>query len=373
MAKKLIWLNILVVSVVCLYGCESYKAANSVTKVSYGQKDGKEVFLYTLTNSNGLRAKISNYGGLLISIEIPDRDGKLANIIVGEDLEDLMKDNPHYYGGLIGRFGNRIAKGKFSLDGVEYTTATNDGENHLHGGIKGFHKVVWDGEPVVTVNSAGLKLSYLSKDGEEGYPGNLNVVVTFTLNNDNEFKIEYEAQTDKKTIVNLTSHGYYNIGGHKSGDTLSHEIMFNADYYHPVDEGLIPTGEFKSVKGTPFDLTRPTPFGRHIARLPEGYDHNFVLNRKEGQDFVLALSLYDPKSGRYMEIHTTEPGLQFYSGNFMDGTTKGKDGARYKRHQGLVLETQHFPDSPNQPGFPSVVLNPGEKYRHVNIHKFWVK
>ncbi len=332
--------------------------------------DGKDVHLYTLENSSGCTAEICNYGGLLVSLKTPDRNGKFADVITGYALDKLIEDNDSYFGATIGRYGNRIARGRFSLGGVEYSLAVNDGENHLHGGIKGFDKVVWDSEPIKQEKAVGVKLTYLSRDGEEGYPGNLSVTVTYLLTDDNALVIQYEAETDKKTVVNLTNHSYFNVGGHDDSDPLDHQIMINADYYTPVDEGLIPLGELRPVRGTAFNLTQPVPFGRNINRLQNGYDHNFVLNRNGREGLVLAASLYDPVSGRLMQIHTTEPGIQFYSGNHFDGTWIGKDGVAYHKHQGLALETQRYPDSPNQPQFPSVVLKPGEKYRSKSVYQF---
>ncbi len=332
--------------------------------------DGKDVHLYRLENSSGCTAEICNYGGLLVSLKTPDRNGKFADVITGYALDKLIEDNDSYFGATIGRYGNRIARGRFSLDGVEYSLAVNNDENHLHGGIKGFDKVVWDSEPIKQEKAVGVKLTYLSRDGEEGYPGNLSVTVTYLLTDDNALVIQYEAETDKKTVVNLTNHSHFNVGGHDDSDPLNHHIMINADYYTPVDEGLIPLGELRPVRGTAFDLTQPVPFGRNINRLQNGYDHNFVLNRDGREGLVLAASLYDPVSGRLMEIHTTEPGIQFYSGNHFDGTWIGKDGVAYHKHQGFALETQHYPDSPNQPQFPTVVLNPGEKYRSKSVYRF---
>jgi len=341
--------------------------------------DGKKVYIYTLTNDNGLRMQVSNYGGLLGSIEIPDRNGDLADIIIGPSLKELIERNDRFWGGLIGRYANRIAEGKITLDGKEYQLTQNEGRKHLHGGVKAFHKVVWDSEMTESADRVGVKLTRLSPDGEEGYPGNLSVTVTYELTNDNEFVVNYEAETDKPTIVNLTSHGYFNIGGHKSGDCLAHVIYFNADHYTPVDKDLIPTGEIKSDKGTPYDFTKPITLGESIANMAkaggDGFDQNFALTRKGKDDHSLikAMSIHDPKSGRFMEIFTTEPGLQLYSGQFMDGTTKGKDGALYSRHSGLNIEMHNFPDSPNRSNFPSPVLRPGEKYKQRTIHKFSVK
>lgn len=341
----------------------------SINKEAFGKAPyGEEVDLYILTNANDLVAKITNYGGIVTSLQVPDRKGNFADIVLGYDsLEEYIKDNP-YFGALIGRYGNRIGKGKFTLDGAKYTLATNNGPNHLHGGIKGFDKVVWDAKPKQMNEGPALKLTYLSKDGEEGYPGNLSCTVIYTLNNKNELKVSYEAEADKATVINLTHHGYFNLAGHDSGDILGHEVMLNAEHFTPVDEGLIPTGEIKQVKGTPMDFTKATAIGARIAQVEGGYDHNYVL-KGGGGSLGLAARVYEPKTGRVMEVYTTEPGIQFYSGNFLDGSNKGK-GAVYNKHNGFCLETQHFPDSPNKPDFPSVVLRPGEKYRHLTVHRF---
>jgi len=341
----------------------------SIEKQAFGKtKDGKEVDLYTLTNTNGLKAKITTYGGIVTSLQVPDRDGNLADIVLGYDtVDEYIKSNP-YFGALIGRYGNRIAKGKFTLDGVEYTLATNDGPNHLHGGIKGFDKVVWKASAMETDEGPALKLTYVSPDGEEGYPGTLTCTVVYTLTDNDELKISYEAETDKATVLNLTHHSYFNLGGFDSGDILDHELQLNADNFTPVDDTLIPTGKIQPVKGTPMDFTSPKVIGSRIGHVKGGYDHNYVLNSSDGS-LALAASVHDPKTGRVMEIYTTEPGIQFYSGNFLDGTLKGK-GAVYNKHYGFCLETQHFPDSPNKPEFPSVVLKPGEKYTQLTVHKF---
>ncbi|MBN1392410.1 MAG: galactose mutarotase [Sedimentisphaerales bacterium] len=341
----------------------------NIQKQAFGKtEDGKSVDLYTLTNANGLKADIINYGGIVTSLQVPDRNGKLADIVLGCDsVNDYAKKSP-YFGALIGRFGNRIAKGKFTLDGVEYTLATNDGPNHLHGGIKGFDKVVWDAKPMQTKEGPSLKLSYKSRDGEEGYPGNLSCTVIYTLTDKDELKISYEAKTDKSTVVNLTHHSYFNLAGFGSGDILGHQLQIFADNFTPVDKTLIPTGKIKAVKGTPMDFTKPMTIGSRIKQVEGGYDHNYVLN-DSGGSLALAASVYEPKTGRVMEIFTTEPGIQFYSGNFLDGSIKGK-GAVYNKHAGFCLETQHFPDSPNKSSFPSVVLRPGEKYTQVTVHKF---
>lgn len=354
-------------------------AKMGIEKQPFGKtEDGTAVDLYTLTNINGVEAKITNYGGTVVSLKVPDRNGKLGDIVLGYDnLEGYLKNNP-YFGSIIGRYGNRIAKGKFTLNGVEYTLAQNNGENHLHGGIKGFDKVVWNAREVLGENKVGLELTYLSKDGEEGYPGNLSVTVTYTLNNNNELKIDYAATTDKDTVVNLTHHSYFNLAGAGEGDILDHELMINADKFTPVDSGLIPTGELRSVKGTPMDFTQPIAIGARINQRDEqltlgnGYDHNWVLNITEGY-LTLVARVYEPKTGRVMEVFTTEPGMQFYTGNFLDGSITGKDGKVYHQRYGFCLETQHFPDSPNKPEFPSTVLKPGEKYMTTTIYKFSTK
>jgi aldose 1-epimerase len=349
------------------------QAKMSITKESFGKMpNGKQVDVYTLTNANGIRARISCYGATLVSLQLPDRQGKLADVALGFDtLDGYFTDHP-YFGVTVGRYGNRIGGAKFTLNGVEYKLAANNGPNHLHGGIKGFDKVLWESEQIQNPDEVGVKLTYMSKDGEEGYPGNLACVVTYTLNNDDELKISYEAITDKPTVVNLTNHTYWNLAGQGNGDIRSHELMLNADKFTPVDEGLIPTGEIKSVKGSPMDFTKPMPIGSRIDQVPGGYDHNYVLNRT-GQGLSLCARVYEPTSGRVLEIYTTEPGVQFYSGNFLDGSIKGKSGKVYKKHYGFCLETQHFPDSPNQPEFPSVVLEPSQKYETVTVHRFYTK
>jgi aldose 1-epimerase len=331
--------------------------------------DGTPVELYTLNNSRGLRARIMTYGAIVVSLEVTDRDGNLADITLGYDsLAGYLEATP-YFGAVVGRYGNRIAKGKFALDRVEHTLAANNGENHLHGGLKGFDKVVWTAEPVREEDAVGIKLSYLSPDGEEGYPGNLACVVTYWITEDNELKITYEAATDKATPLNLTHHSYFNLAGQGRGDILGHELRLDADRYTPVDEGLIPTGELRPVAGTPFDFTSYHTIGARIAQVPGGYDHNFVL-RSGGGDLEPAAQVYEPTSGRFMEIFTTEPGIQFYTGNFLDGSITGKVERVYRKHYGFCLETQHFPDSPNQPDFPSTILRPGESYQTLTIYRF---
>lgn len=335
--------------------------------------DGSAVELYTLTNPHGLKVRIMTYGATLVALEVPDKNGLLADIVLGHDALEGYLDpakNP-YFGSIVGRYGNRIAKGRFSLDGVDYQLATNNGPNHLHGGIKGFDKVLWSAEPLEEERAVGVKLTYLSPDGEEGYPGNLRVTVVYWLTAEDEMKITYEAETDRATPVNLTHHSYFNLAGEGQRDILDHELMLNADYFTPVDEKLIPTGEIAPVVGTPWDFTRPKRIGAEIASVPGGYDHNFVL-RGQPEELRLAARVTEPSSGRLMEIWTTEPGLQFYSGNFLDGTIAGKGGQVYQKHFGFCLETQHFPDSPNQPHFPSTILRPGQKYSSLTLHKFSV-
>lgn len=349
------------------------KAISAVQKQGFGQTpDGQNIDLYVLTNVSGIKARIMTYGATLVSLEVPDREGDLADITLGYDsIEGYITASP-YFGSTVGRYANRIAKGKFSLDGIEYTLAQNNGENHLHGGIKGFDKVVWSAEPVRAEGAVGVKFVYFSRDGEEGYPGNLACTVTYMLTDSDELRIGYEAETNKHTHVNLTHHSYFNLAGQGSGDILSHELMLNADKYTPVDEGLIPTGEIRAVADSPMDFRTPHTIGERIDQVEGGYDHNFVLRGGEGT-LILAAKVYEPESGRAMEIHTTEPGIQFYSGNFLDGSITGKSGKVYHKHYGFCLEPQHFPDSPNRPNFPSTVLNPGEKYKTLTVYKFYTQ
>src|SRR5437588_3666728 len=352
------------------------KGQARVKKESFGNtSDGEGVDIYTLTNSHGVEAKIMNYGGIVTSLKIPDRNGKLDDVVLGfNNLDAYLKHNP-YFGAIIGRYGNRIAKGRFKLNGVEYKLAVNNGENHLHGGIKGFDKVVWNARVLRVPHAAALELTYLSKDGEEGYPGNLSVKVTYTLTNANELKIDYSATTDKDTVVNLTQHSYFNLAGQGNGDILNHRLFINAARFTPTDAGSIPTGELRRVRGTPFDFTRPTAIGARInqdydqLKLGKGYDHNFVLNGKMGT-FRQAARVYEPTTGRMMEVWTTEPGMQFYTGNFLDGTLTGKDGKVYQQRYGFCLETQHYPDSPNKPSFPTAVLRKGARYHTTTTFRF---
>ncbi len=342
---------------------------------SFGQTpDGKEVTLYDLTNANGLRAKVIDYGAILVSLEVPDRNGKPADIALGfDDLDSYVKRNP-LFGATVGRYANRIANASFTLDGIEHKLTANAGRNHIHGGgKKRFDKVIWKGRPSKNEEGVCVQFTHLSEDGEEGFPGNLDCIVTYTLTNKNELKISYKATTDKPTVINLTNHSYFNLAGAGNGDVLNHEIMINADLYTPAGEGLIPTGEIHSVKNTPLDFTEPKTVGLRIDQLKEtrGYDHNYVLN-KSNSPLDLASRVYEPASGRVMEVYTTEPGMQFYTANGMRGL-KGKGGKVYQRHYGFCLETQHFPDSPNKPHFPSTVLRPGREYNSVTIFKFSAK
>jgi aldose 1-epimerase len=344
-----------------------------IKKEHFGKtNDGEEVDLFTLTNKNGITLKITNYGGIITSIIVPDKNGKFDDIVLGFNTIDKYLKNHPYFGAIIGRYANRISKAKFLLNGNKYKLAANNGENHLHGGIKGFDKVLWKAEEIKKDKEIGVKLSYLSKHGEEGYPGNLSIIVTYLLTNNDELKIKYEAETDKTTPVNLTNHSYFNLKGAGKSDILSHVLTIHANKYTPVDKGLIPTGELKKVKNTPMDFLKPCSIGLRIKEVKGGYDHNFVLNQTKGI-LSLAARAFEPETGRTMEILTTQPGIQFYSGNFLDGTIKGKNGKQYNKHYGFCLETQHFPDSPNHPKFPSTILKPGEKYIHTTIYKFYTQ
>jgi aldose 1-epimerase len=315
------------------------------------------------------------YGAIITSLKVPDRNGKPGDVVLGFDsLEGYLKGHP-YFGAVMGRYGNRIAKGRFKLGGKEYTLAKNNGENSLHGGLKGFDKQVWTAKDVSTADAASVEFTYVSKDGEEGYPGTLTTTVTYTLAAANELKIDYHLSSDKETVANVTNHSYFNLSGQGEGDILGHDVMLNADRFTPVDAGLIPTGELRPVRGTPFDFTQPAAIGARVNQDDEqlmrgkGYDHNFVLSGGGGT-LELAARVHDPKSGRLMEVMTTQPGVQFYIGNFLDGTLTGKGGKVYKQRYGFCLETQHFPDSPNQPAFPSTVIKPGEPFHSTTVFRF---
>ena len=353
---------------------DSFRVARKIAVKSFGKtKDGSPVKIYTLRNSGGVEAKISDYGGIVTSLKVPDRDGKMGDVVLGYNtLAGYLKVSPHF-GCLVGRCGNRFAKGKFTLNGTTYQLATNNGPNALHGGIKGFDKVVWQARPIESKLGPALELHYVSKDGEEGYPGNLTVTAVYTLTDDNALRLDYTATTDKDTIINLTHHSYFNLAGR--GDILGHEVMINSDEFTPVDETLIPTGELKPVKGTPFDFNTPTTIGARINEADEqlkfgkGYDHNWVIKKSPGKMGLMA-RVTEPTTGRVLEVLSTEPGLQFYTGNFLDGSIKGKGGWVYKFRNGFCMEPQHYPDSPNKPDFPSVVLKPGDIYRNTIIYRF---
>jgi aldose 1-epimerase len=338
-------------------------------------RDGQVVDLYMLTNGAGMEVAITNYGGIVVSVKTPDRRGQLADVVLGFDNFEGYLQNVPYFGALIGRYGNRIAAGRFALNGREYHVPQNNGPNSLHGGLKGFDKQVWNAKEIRNTDAPALELTYLSKDGEEGYPGNLSATVTYSLTPKNELKIDYAATTDKETVVNLTNHSYFNLAGEGQGNVLSHVVMINADRFTPVDSTLIPTGELKSVEGSPFDFRKPTPIGARISnknqqlQFGKGYDHNLVLN---GSGLRLAARVNDPSSGRVMEVLTTEPGLQFYTGNFLDGTVPGKGRNAYGARSAFCMETQHFPDSPNHPSFPSTALKPGQRYQSTTVYRFAV-
>jgi len=349
-------------------------SAGSISVNQFGQMpDGRQVDIYTLTNTNGVTAEITNLGGSIVSLRVPDTDENLDDIVLGYDnVEAYYTSN---FGAIIGRYANRIADGQFELNGQVYTLAQNNGENHLHGGIKGFDDVLWNAEPVESQEGPALQLSYLSEDGEEGYPGNLDVTVVYTLTNGNAVRIEYSATTDAPSVVNLTNHSYFNLAGEGNGDVLEHRLMINADRILEVHPDLIPTGDSISVAGTPMDFTSPMEIGARInADYPpleygNGYDHCWVINR-ESDELALAARVTEPSTGRVMEVYTTEPGVQFYTGNHLDGSTVGKRGVPYEQHFGFALECQHYPDSPHHPNFPSTTLNPGEEYTQTTIYKF---
>jgi aldose 1-epimerase len=368
---------IVLVAISALFLAQAASSKSGVQQQPFGTHDGRPITLYTLTNSHGVEVRAMNYGGIIVSLRVPDRKGELGDIVLGHETLDGYVPNPPYFGAIVGRYANRIANGTFTLDGKTYTLPKNDGPNTLHGGVdRTFNKVVWDGEAIAGKNAVAF--TYLSKDGEEGFPGNLKVKVSYTLNDNNELVIDYEATTDKATPINVSQHSYFNLAGEGNGDILSHEIMINADRFTPVDKNLIPTGELRPVKGTPFDFTTPTRIGTRIDEnyeqlvLGHGYDHNFVINRK-GSGLELAARVYEATSGRLMEVSTTQPGVQFYTGNFLDGTITGKHGHVYKHRYGLCLETQHFPDSPNHKDFPSAILRPGETFHQTTVFKFSTK
>jgi len=339
-----------------------------ITERSFGTFEQKPVTEYTITNAHGMQVGVINYGGTVTKLFAPDKNGNMGDVVTGfESLDGFLQKGDPYFGALIGRYGNRIANGKFTLDGKPYTLAGNDHGNSLHGGNKGYDKVYWN---ISKTGDSSLTLSYDSKDGEEGYPGNLKVQVVYTLSADNSLKIDYTATSDKATPVNLTNHCYFNLSAGKDSTILNHELMLNADKYTPVNDALIPTGKIDAVKGGPMDFTTAKTIGKDLASVKGGYDHNWVLN-KNGDALEKVATLSDPGSGRVMDVFTTQPGMQFYTGNFLDGTlTNTKNGQKYVKHAALCLETQHFPDSPNQPSFPTTILKPGETYKQTTIYKF---
>lgn len=355
-----------------------------IEKTGFGKTAaGETVELYTLTNNNKTEVRITNYGGIVVSLKVPDRAGKVEDIVLGFDgleayLQELYQQENPYFGAIIGRYGNRIAGGKFTLNSKKYTLATNNGPNHLHGGKQGFDKRVWAADPFITESGVGVKLRYRSPDGEEGYPGTLTTEVSYTLTSDNALRIDYTATTDGETPVNLTNHSYFNLRGNADGDILDHELMIKADRFVAIDKDSIPTGELASVAQTPFDFREPKRIGQQLTATHEqlsngrGFDHTFVLQGRPGS-LQLAAAVYEPTSGRYLEVLTTEPGVQFYTGNFLKGNLIGKGGVAYRHRFGLCLETQHFPDSPNQPLFPSTILQPENTYQTTTVYKFLTK
>jgi len=365
----------LAVGIICTSRRAGQTANPSVKGKTFGKMaNGQVIELYTLTNRTGVEVAITSYGGRVVSILVPDRLGKVADVVLGFDtLDGYLKDNP-YFGALVGRYANRIAGARFALDGVDYRLAQNDGPNSLHGGLKGFDKVAWKARQLPQ-DPPALEMTYLSRDGEEGYPGNLSVKVVYSLTDSNELRIDYTATTDKDTVLNLTNHSYFNLAGQGSRDILKHEVAINADRFTPIDATLIPTGELRKVEGTPLDFRKPSAIGARIdendeqLKFGKGYDHNFVLSQKGG-GLTPAARVTEPESGRVLEVLTTQPGLQFYTGNFLDGTIRGKSGKVYGRRSAFCLETQHFPDSPNKPNFPSTELKSGQTYHETTIYKF---
>jgi aldose 1-epimerase len=366
---------ILMLATAVLLLCGFQRRPQPVQAEPFGQADGEQVELYTLRNRRGAEAKITNYGATIVSLKVPDRRGRFEDVLLGYDTLEGYRQSTFYMGPVIGRYANRIARGRFKLNGREYKLAVNNGENHLHGGLKGFDKVIWKARPMPTQSGAALELTYLSRDGEEGYPGNLSVRVLYTLTERNELRIDYFATTDRDTIVNLTNHAYFNLAGQGSGDILKHNLLIYADHFTPADEKSIPTGELRSVAGTPFDFRRATPIGARIEQDDEqlkfgrGYDHTFVINGRAGTLRRAAVAS-DPSSGRVLEVWTTEPGVQLYTGNYLESAMAGKGGKTYGPRHGFCLETQHFPDSPNKPRFPTTVLRRGGRFNSTTIYKF---
>jgi aldose 1-epimerase len=362
----------------CLAGCASMsKSTGTISPAPFGKTaDGTPVEIYTLRNARGCEARIMTYGGIVVSLKVPDKNGNFGDVVLGYDkLDDYVKNNP-FFGALVGRYGNRIAKGKFTLDGKEYTLAPNNAPNNLHGGPLGFDKRVWKATTLLTADGPALQLTLLSKDGDQGFPGNLKVTATYTLTADNGLRLDYTATTDKTTLCNLTQHSYFNLAG--KGDVLNHLVFINADKLTPVDNTLIPTGELKPVAGTPFDFRTATAIGARInaddeqIKFGSGYDHNWVVNKPLGK-LGLVARVTEPTTGRAMEVWSTEPGVQFYTGNFLDGSITGKGGWVYQKRNGFCFEPQHYPDSPNHPQFPSAELKPGQIYQNTIIYKFSVQ
>ena len=378
--SQLITVTSVTIAAACFIGCTTMNTSKgTITKADFGKTpEGQAVEIYTLRNSKGAEAAILTYGGIVQKLTVPDKNGKFADVVLGfDDLQGYIDKSP-YFGALIGRYGNRIGGAKFTLDGKTYTLATNNGPNSLHGGLKGFDKAVWTARPMQTAQGPALILTYASLDGEEGFPGNLLVTATYTLTDDNALKLECTATTDKPTVVNLTHHSYFNLSGQGNGDILGHIVQINADQTTPVDAGLIPTGELKSVNGTPFDFRKPAAIGARInepdivLQYGPGYDHNWVINKPLGQ-LGLQARVEEPATGRVMEVWSDEPGLQFYAGNFLDGSIVGKGGVTYQIRTGFCMEPQHYPDSPNKANFPSVLLKPGQTFHNTIIYKFSVK
>ena len=372
-------LVILLVFCMTFVFCAKKENTSLIEKSFFGKlNDGREVYKYILTNKNGCKVSIINFGAAVTSIVVPDKNGKFEDVVLGYDSLDGYVNDRAYFGVIVGRYGNRIGKGRFKLDGKDYQLTINDGKNHLHGGIKGFNKALWNAEILDSLKEASVAFTYSSPDGEEGYPGNVNIKVVYTLTNDNALRIDYYATTDRPTIINPTNHCYFNLTGSFENTILDHKLTIEADSFTVVDKELITTGKIATVDKTPLDFRTPTSIGERINDKHEqimfgrGYDHNWVLRNYNKQVRKVA-ELYDPSSGRVMSVLTDQPGLQFYSGNFLDGTIRGKGGVYYKHRTGLCLETQCYPDSPNKPHFPSVVLRPGEEYRQTTIYQFSIK
>jgi aldose 1-epimerase len=373
--KKILLLSLALVTLISMSCNQSSKTGQMVKKDLFGTHDGKEVYLITLRNKAGNVIRLTNFGAKINWIEVPDKNGKMDNITFGYDTFEETVNGDMSFGSVVGRFANRIAKGKFAIDGVEYTTPLNNGPNTLHGGPKGWHSVVWDTEIHAEKDSSSVKFSYLSPDMEEGFPGNVKVSVTYTWTDNNEIVMNYEWTTDKKTIVNVTNHAYFNLHGAGNGDVLDHELTLKASAFTPVDSVMIPTGEIRQVAGTPFDFTTPHKIGERIGEnydqliLGKGYDHNYILDNKEEVD----VTVYEPVSGRMLEVITDQPGMQLYTGNFLDGTKSGHGGKVFNYRAGMCLESDHYPDSPNRPEFPSTIINPGETLKSTTIYRFSVK